>query len=75
VAGSLSLDRCPRCGAAFHCGFADAVPCACTTLKLDRATLAELRGRFSGCLCLRCLQALARADALPASPTPPAPRR
>ena len=48
-------DACPRCGAAFHCGVADAEPCACTTVRLDAATLAELRGRYERCLCLRCL--------------------
>ena len=51
-------DRCPRCGGAFHCGADDAEPCACTALKLDVATLADLRQRYAGCLCLNCLQAL-----------------
>jgi hypothetical protein len=49
---------CPRCGAAFRCGVADAVPCACTGLSLDAATLATLDREFSGCLCIVCLQAL-----------------
>lgn len=53
--------RCPRCGGAFHCGIADPGPCACTTLTLDVATLAALRQRFNGCLCLRCLTELAAA--------------
>ena len=35
-------DRCPRCGDGFHCGINDAQPCACSTLQLDAATLAEL---------------------------------
>ena len=48
-------DRCPRCGGGFHCGMADAGPCACTTVSLDAATQAALRERYSGCLCLRCL--------------------
>ncbi len=52
-------DTCPRCGGAFHCGARDAAPCACTTLRLDAALLAALRGRWRGCLCLRCLAALA----------------
>ena len=51
-------DRCPRCGGVFRCGANDATPCACSTLKLDAATLAALRERFSGCLCLACLSAL-----------------
>jgi len=52
-------DVCPRCGGAFHCGVNDTAPCACTTIKLDAATLAELRERYSSCLCLRCLAEVA----------------
>ena len=48
--------RCPRCGGAFHCGVNDPEPCACTTLSLDDSTLANLRQRFDGCLCLTCLR-------------------
>jgi hypothetical protein len=53
--------RCPRCGGGFHCGINDAAPCTCTCtqLRLSEATLGELRARYQGCLCLRCLQALA----------------
>jgi len=50
-----TIDRCPRCARSFHCGFADAAPCACTTVRLDDAALAELRRRYRGCLCMRCL--------------------
>jgi len=57
-------DRCARCGGAFHCGMNDAGPCACTGITLDAATLAELRRRYSGCLCLRCLQALAAGESV-----------
>lgn len=53
-------DTCPRCGQAFHCGANDPTPCACCTLKLDAALLAELRQRYDGCLCLACLVALAQ---------------
>ena len=56
-------DRCPRCGGSFHCGMNDAEPCACTAVTLDAATLARLRQRYSGCLCLRCLRALAEGAA------------
>ncbi|HET9821183.1 MAG TPA: cysteine-rich CWC family protein [Burkholderiaceae bacterium] len=52
--------RCPRCGAAFHCGMHDAQPCACTAVALDAATLLRLRTRYEGCLCGRCLAAIAR---------------
>lgn len=56
-------DRCPRCGGGFHCGMADAGPCACTTVTLDAATQALLRARYNGCLCLRCLLELGRPAA------------
>ena len=52
-------DRCPRCGGGFHCGVNDEQPCACTTIALDAQTLARLRERYAGCLCLRCLSAVA----------------
>lgn len=52
-------DRCPRCGGGFHCGINGAEPCACSTLQLDAATLAELRSRYAGCLCLPCLRQIA----------------
>jgi hypothetical protein len=62
-------DRCPRCGGTFHCGANDPVPCACTTIALDAATLAALRQRFAGCLCLACLRELQR-EALPRAAPP-----
>lgn len=61
-------DRCARCGGAFHCGMNDAEPCACTGVTLDAATLAQLRQRYSGCLCLRCLRSV--ATEAPVSPAP-----
>jgi hypothetical protein len=58
--GSAALDDlCPRCGERVHCGVHDAAPCPCTTIRLDAATLAALRTRYDGCLCLRCLAELA----------------
>ncbi|OGB06818.1 MAG: hypothetical protein A3E25_09715 [Burkholderiales bacterium RIFCSPHIGHO2_12_FULL_69_20] len=56
-----ATDRCPRCAGSFHCGMADAEPCACTTVVLDAATQAALRERYTGCLCLRCLKELCSA--------------
>lgn len=53
------IDACPRCGGGFHCGANDAEPCACGALQLNPALLAELRVRYTGCLCLACLRALA----------------
>ena len=55
-------NRCPRCDGGFHCGANDAEPCACTGLQLDEATLADLRARYTGCLCLDCLRAQALAQ-------------
>ena len=49
-------DRCPRCSGGFRCGVNDAEPCACTALQFDEATLADLRARYAGCLCLACLR-------------------
>jgi hypothetical protein len=42
---------------------ADPAPCPCTRVTLDAATLAALRQRYSGCLCLRCVGELAQAAA------------
>ena len=58
-------DRCPRCGGGFHCGAGDAAPCACTALKLDAATLADLRLQYQGCLCVRCLREVAAEKSHP----------
>jgi hypothetical protein len=63
AATTAATDRCPRCGGAFHCGMADAGPCACTSVTLDEPTQAALRERYSGCLCLRCLMELGRPAA------------
>jgi Cysteine-rich CWC len=52
-------NRCPRCGGGFHCGFDDAEPCACTALQLEDRALADLRARYTGCLCLACLREIA----------------
>ena len=51
-------DTCPRCGKAFHCGVADAAPCACAGLTLAPELKATLRVQFDGCLCLACLAEL-----------------
>ena len=66
-ADDQGTDACPRCAAAFHCGAADAAPCACTTVQLEAATLAALRSQYERCLCLRCLVELQQERA-PATP-------
>lgn len=58
---ALPTSRCARCGGGFHCGAHDERPCACASLSLDAALLAELRRRYSGCLCLACLRELGQA--------------
>lgn len=60
---ALATDICPRCGGAFHCGVSDLAPCACTGLPLSAETLAGLRRRYAGCLCVACLVQLAPAGA------------
>lgn len=63
--------RCPRCAGEFHCGIDDPQPCACTTLRLGTAMLLDLRARYRGCLCLRCLAELADEQATGAAAGPP----
>jgi len=63
VSAASADDRCARCGAAFRCGANDTAPCACTALTLQAQTLARLRERFDGCLCLDCLRQCDAAEA------------
>jgi ribosomal protein L34E len=69
----MAGERCPRCGAAFHCGIDDAEPCACTTLELDAGVQQRLRERYTGCLCMTCLRELGGRRAEVAVPAPPRP--
>jgi Cysteine-rich CWC len=59
---------CPRCGGAFACGAAAdrARPCFCVAIPLGPERLAELRAKWSDCLCAGCLAALADDPELPA---------
>ena len=59
---------CPRCGGPFACGVgADrATPCFCVSVVLGAERLAELRARWSDCLCADCLATLARHPEQPA---------
>lgn len=47
-------ETCAACGQPFHCG-ASLRGCWCAELKLTDAARAELRSRYSGCLCRPCL--------------------
>ncbi len=67
---ALPSDRCPRCGGGFHCGAQDVTPCPCGTLTLDAALQTRLRERFTGCLCLACLRALAAGAPLDGDAAP-----
>jgi hypothetical protein len=62
---TLGEETCPRCARSFHCGVNDAEPCACTTVKLDEALLAQLRERYDRCLCMSCLVELSALAATP----------
>ena len=58
---SENLACCPRCGGEFHCGAGEpSTPCACKAVALDEPTLAALRERYSGCLCVACLREIQR---------------
>jgi hypothetical protein len=73
VPSATAADRCPRCGGAFHCGAAGPGPCACAGIELGTALQVRLREQFTGCLCLACLQALARSGEVLAPGEPAAP--
>ncbi len=59
---------CPRCGGAFACGVgADRdTPCFCAAVRLTDARRAELRAKWSDCLCAACLATLSANPELPA---------
>ncbi|HMC15603.1 MAG TPA: cysteine-rich CWC family protein [Albitalea sp.] len=61
----MSDERCARCGAPFHCGVADAMPCWCVAVALDDVVRAGLAGRYVGCLCAACLAAAQAGTAPP----------
>ena len=52
---------CPRCDGPFACGVGADVstPCFCVSAALSAERLAELRAKWSDCLCADCLAALA----------------
>lgn len=55
-------DTCPRCGGAFLCGASGPGPCACAGLTLTPAMLADLKARYTHCLCVACLAQIAAGD-------------
>jgi len=52
--------RCSKCGRAFECG--GLFDCWCRDVKLEAATLAELRGTYADYLCPACLNELAESS-------------
>jgi hypothetical protein len=60
---------CPRCGGGFDCGAKDG-QCACFALRLSAEQQAALAARWQGCLCLRCLQAVAAGGPLDQADAP-----
>ena len=53
---------CESCGGEFVCG-ATLKGCWCSEIKLSEEARAELRARFSRCLCRACLERLAAGEA------------
>jgi len=51
-------EACPTCGERFACG-ASLRGCWCAEVKLTDAVRADLRARYSGCLCRTCLERFA----------------
>lgn len=51
---------CEACGTQFPCS-SPWGPCWCEDVKVGRDTLAEIRSRYSECLCPKCLTAAASA--------------
>ncbi|HUF04159.1 MAG TPA: cysteine-rich CWC family protein [Aridibacter sp.] len=59
ISSSLNIagirnENCAACGGEFECG-ADASSCWCSEISVTEAALADLAGRYSGCLCRECL--------------------
>lgn len=58
----MTSTSCAACGRPFGCG-ADIGGCWCNGVETDDATLAQLAGTYSGCLCPDCLRAKAAQGA------------
>ena len=52
---------CEACGGPFTCG-AKLSGCWCSEIKLSDESRAELRTRYSNCLCRQCLEKLAECE-------------
>ncbi|HVX51615.1 MAG TPA: cysteine-rich CWC family protein [Chitinophagaceae bacterium] len=47
--------NCPRCGNPFECKAGDIGHCQCSSIVLTIEEAAFIEGRYSDCLCARCL--------------------
>ncbi len=47
---------CPACGESFACEISLATGCWCKEIKLSEGARAELRSKYSTCLCRACLE-------------------
>lgn len=54
---------CPSCAASFGCG-AKAEGCWCSEVKISTASTADLKAKFSDCLCPKCLAIYALDSAM-----------
>ncbi|WP_183973207.1 cysteine-rich CWC family protein [Runella defluvii] len=61
---SSPIPVCPRCGQAFRCQLTTQGLCVCSEITLSEQTLSDLRTQYEGCLCIKCLQELARTSVL-----------
>ena len=49
---------CPRCGSRFDCRPEAISACDCSAVNLSPEDLADIRARYDGCLCIRCLSTI-----------------
>ncbi len=55
-----AAENCPACGEKFVCGVT-LKGCWCSTIKLSETKREELKARYKGCLCRKCLENFAAA--------------
>ncbi len=51
---------CPKCGANFTCLATSSSPCDCSKIQLTPEQIGALSDRWTGCLCMRCLQQIVK---------------
>lgn len=65
-AANAPNETCPACGRRFACGVS-LRGCWCSEIKLTDAVRAELKRRYTGCLCRSCLERVAEKANRPAA--------